>query len=172
VRAHFIHSIARNMTVTLVTFCFRSDRYVAPTSVEIATATLRYHLARVREGRRPRFDWPWSECPSDEVDELAWLTANTDRSAFSLLVEESLAQCVMRAPEFVVARYLFDHDYANAHPEAIDPTHLSLAHGTIAAKLFDDGVIALTDDSIRASLRWRPRTAKSAWLRPDGQRKR
>jgi hypothetical protein len=160
------------MTVTLVTFCFRSDRYVEPTRVEVATASLRYHLARVREGSRPRFDWPWSERTTNAGDELAWLEANTDRAAHALLVEETLAQCVLWAPELVVARYLFDHDYANAHPEAIDPTHLSLAHGTIAAKLYDDGVIALTDEGVHASLRWRPRAAKSTRLSLDGQRKK
>lgn len=160
------------MTVTLVTFTFQSDRYTAPSSVEVGSASLRYHLARVREGARPRFDWPWSDAHDAPADELDWLAANTDGAAHAMLVEETLAQCVLWQPETVVARYLFDHDYALAHPEAVDPVHLSLAHGTIAAKLYDDGVIALTDDGVRVSLRWRPRGAKGTRLSLDGQREK
>jgi hypothetical protein len=159
------------VTVSLVTFTFRSDRYVAPTREIVGTASLEYHLDRVREGARERFDWRWKspEIPADTA--LAWLEANTVE-VLALRVERTLAQCVDWTADTVTARYLFDHEYAHAHPEADDPEHLSLAHGTIAAKLYDDGAIALTDDGVRASLRWRPLDARGTRLSLSGRRQK
>lgn len=160
------------MTVSLVTFTFRSDRYVVPTRAIVGTASLEHHLDRVREGARERFDWRWktSEIPADSA--LAWLEANTADGLLALRVERTLAQCVDWTTDAVTARYLFDHEYVRAHPEADDPEHLSLVHGTIAAKLYDDGAIALTHDGVRASLRWRALEAKGTRLSLSGGRQK
>jgi hypothetical protein len=49
---------------------------------------------------------------------------------------------------------------------------LSIAHGTIAAKIFDEGVLVLTEDGARASLRWRSARAKGTRLGPHGAKER
>lgn len=163
------------MPTTLVTFAFAPDRYVAPTRVVLGAGELVFHLARVAAGERERFDWPWSACSSSErdasLDSMAWLAAHTLESRLALVVESSLAQCVCWQDELLVARYVFDHSYAAAHPEAVDDTHLALAHGTIAAKIFDDGVIVQSDEGLLASLRWRARAAKSAHLGARGSKR-
>ncbi len=82
-------------------------------------------------------------------------------------VDAHLSQDVWRRDgEEVEARYAFDARYAEAHPESLDPAHLALWHGTIAAKLHDDGAIVLGDESIVASLHWRSVRTKSRPLRP------
>jgi hypothetical protein len=159
---------------TLVTFAFAPDRYVAPSRVVLGAGELAFHLARVADGERARFDWPWAN-PSAPVEEsaapLAWLEAHTNSSRLALVIEPSLAQCVRWEEALLVARYLFDHEYTATHPEAVDDTHLALAHGTIAAKIFDDGVIVQSDEGLLASLRWRAQGAKSAHLGARGSKR-
>ncbi len=162
------------MGVSLVTFAFAPDRYRAPSLGSIGSGALRAHLEAVASGGRPRFSWPWSaqDSPPSETDPERWLRASTREDALSLDVGPSLAQCVAWEDGLLVARYLFDHEHALAHPEALDPVHLALAHGTIAAKLFDDGAIVLTDEGVRASLRWRPTAARGTLLGADGSKQR
>lgn len=160
------------MTVTLVTFEFCDDQYVAPAAATIDAPSLIEHLARVRDGHAPRFDWPWSTPSIPHHDPIEWLRENTRGDTFSLVIEPTLAQCVQWTPRSVIGRYVFDDEYARAHPEARDDVHLSLVHGTIAAKLYDDAVIALTDDGVRASLRWRARHLKGTRLSLEGDRAR
>jgi hypothetical protein len=164
------------VATSLVTFAFSPDRYVAPVRLSLGAGELAYHLARVATGERARFEWPWDEARGDRADSaprepLAWLIEHTNSSRLALTVEPSLAQCVCWEGSLLVARYLFDHEYAASHPEAVDDTHLALAHGTIAAKLFDDGAIVQSDEGLLASLRWRGRGAKSAHLGARGSKR-
>ncbi len=54
----------------------------------------------------------------------------------------------------VEAHYLFDADYASAHPEALDPTHLALLHALLNVKLFDDGDVLISPRQLRGVLTW------------------
>jgi len=47
------------------------------------------------------------------------------------------------------ARYVFDGDYARAHPEALDAGHQAMVHAIITAKLFDDGEVIVTPTQFR-----------------------
>ncbi len=157
-----------------MTFAFAPDRYAPPSRASIATGTLSSHLAAVAAGARERFAWPWAgeDAATREMDPTRWLRANTRADVFALDVSPSLAQCVAWEDRVLVARYLFDHEHALAHPETLDPVHLALAHGTIAAKLFDDGAVVLTDEGVRASLRWRATDARGTRLCADGSKQR
>jgi hypothetical protein len=54
----------------------------------------------------------------------------------------------------VRAHYVFDEGYARAHPEALDPTHLSLLQSLVNLKVFDDGERVLLGATLEGSLRW------------------
>jgi hypothetical protein len=168
--------IVSSVATSLVLFSFAPDRYIAPTLERLGEGELSFHLARVAEGARPRFDWPWLAAepaePNAPSDPLSWLAARTERAVLSSRFEGPLAQCVRWEGSTLVGRYIFDHHYSRSHPEVEDPAHRSLAHGTIAAKLFDDGVVVLTDEGVRASLAWRSARSPSAWLSADGRKGR
>lgn len=55
---------------------------------------------------------------------------------------------------WVEAHYIFDDEYVAAHPEALDPAHLSLLHALINLKLFDDGDVLISPKQLRGVLRW------------------
>jgi hypothetical protein len=132
--------------------------------------TLEAFLARVRAGRTALAGWPWRNVPEAPESAVAWLAAHT-RAAIALHAEATLVQCVDEEPDgTVVARYLFDSAYARAHPEALDPEHLGILHGTVAAKMFDDGLVVLDHQGLAASLRWRSVWAKGVRLTRTGQR--
>jgi hypothetical protein len=163
------------MAVSLVTFTLSPERYVSPTLEAVCAGELAALIARVRAGSEPRFEWPWRASTASEPhddparwDPAQWLAEHTRADALSVDVSPPLAQCVTWDEGALVGRYLFDHEYALAHPEALDRTHLALAHGTIAAKMFDEGALVLTDDGVRASLRWRSVRAKGTRLGPGG----
>jgi hypothetical protein len=67
-----------------------------------------------------------------------------------------LTQWVLIGPTCIDAGYEFDDDYAVAHPEALDPRHLSLLHALLVFKLFDDGEVIVPPPQVEAALRWPP----------------
>lgn len=67
---------------------------------------------------------------------------------------EHLTQWVIAGPARVEGHYLFDDDYARAHPEALDPAHLGLLHALLNFKLFDDGDLLLAPRQLAGALRW------------------
>lgn len=100
-----------------------------------------------------------------------WTWTHVGLDALALIAEPHLLQRVDANSSFrVLARYLFDDFHAAAHPEVLDTEHLSLLHGSLAAKLMDDGVIALEPDSIAASLRWVATERRGVRLQRDGGR--
>ena len=78
-------------------------------------------------------------------------------------VEAHLTQWVLISPTRIDGGYVFDDDYAGAHPEALDRRHLSLLHALLVFKLFDDGEVIVPPPQVEAALRWpaidRPRRA-------------
>lgn len=124
----------------------------------------------------PTIDWPWASLmPALQHEESvwAWLAKATNPYLIALLIDAPLAQCIEQSPdEILIARYFYDHRYVNVHPQVQDPEHLALVHGTIAAKLYDDGICILDDDGIRASMHWRSIRAKTARLSNSGARER
>lgn len=120
----------------------------------------------------------WPLCPRvvvhAEADERvrveAALRART-RDLWHLERDEGLLQCVRLEREGAVhGHYLFDEAYAAAHPEALDLEHLELLHGTVAAKVFDEGELVVDDLGLRASLHWRSGRARSRRLTRAGGR--
>lgn len=67
---------------------------------------------------------------------------------------EHLTQWVVATHSRVEGHYLFDDEYARAHPEALDPAHLSLLHALLNVKLFDDGDLLLAPRQLAGALRW------------------
>lgn len=65
-----------------------------------------------------------------------------------------LTQWVIASAARVEGHYLFDDDYARAHPEALDPRHLGLLHALLNFKLFDDGDLLLAPRQLAGALRW------------------
>lgn len=54
----------------------------------------------------------------------------------------------------VEAHYLFDDDYARAHPESVEDAHLTMFQALLTAKLFDDGALVVTHTQLTGSLLW------------------
>lgn len=65
-----------------------------------------------------------------------------------------LAQWVIARGASVEAHYVFDDDYAKAHPEALDAAHLAMLHALITFKLFDDGDVLIPPAQLAGVLRW------------------
>ena len=68
--------------------------------------------------------------------------------------EPSLLQWVELGVGRVEARYHFDDDYVAAHPESLDPRHLSMLHALLTFKLFDDGEVVVPPRQVEGALRW------------------
>lgn len=54
----------------------------------------------------------------------------------------------------VEAHYRFDDVYARAHPEALDPAHLTMLAALLTFKLFDDGEVLIPPRQLAGVLRW------------------
>lgn len=65
-----------------------------------------------------------------------------------------LTQWIVAGDARVEGHYVFDDDYARAHPECLDPAHLSLLHALLNFKLFDDGDLLLAPRQLAGALRW------------------
>lgn len=161
--------------VWLVVLRFPLEGVVLPAVTQLASeGTLGAYLLRVQRGDVVLEDWPWQTrtAPASTEDPVDWLVRHT-RVSVGCFAESSLVQCVDQAPDgAVVAWYLFDGVYVRAHPEAVDPEHLAILHGTVAAKIFDDGVVVLDREGLAASLRWRGVEAPGIRLTRAGGRRR
>lgn len=125
----------------------------------------------------PLARWPFRalEPLRDEPTEgalRAWLVEHTVASV-SCDLDTGLAQCAHVLDDGTLrAHYLFDARYAAAHPAWTVPEHVALWHGTIAAKLFDDGVSLHTPAQLAAVVHWVSIRAKGAALDRTGRRER
>lgn len=166
------------MTVYLQRFVFDPQRYVAPHRTVVGDDTLEtLFLRNDPKALCLTIDWPWNVSALRALDAnesvWTWLQAVTTPALLGLSIDAPLAQCIEQLPEeILVARYLYDHRYSHFHPQVQDPEHLSLVHGTIAAKLYDDGVCILDHDGVRASMHWRSVRAKGTTLSNKGHRDR
>ncbi len=141
------------MPVHLVTLAFDTE-HVSPAAIETAgdETTLEGFLRRTMDDRA----WDWTRTRGD---------------ALALETASHLLQRIDADPPYrVLCRYLFDGAHAAAHPEVLDAEHVNILHGTMAAKLIDEGVIVLEPDGIAASLRWVATERAGVHLRRDGGR--
>lgn len=141
------------MPVYLVRLGFDADSVVAPTIETVgAEATLAGFLRHTH-------------------DDPAWQWTRDDANALMFDHAPHLLQRVdAEHPYLVNARYLFDGVHAAAHPELLDREHIEILHGTMAAKLFDDGLIVLEPAGIASSLRWVRTERTGVRLQRDGGR--
>jgi hypothetical protein len=160
--------------IWLVRLRFPFEGVELPTCARLGDdGSLSAFLARVRRGEATLADWPWTPASRDAAEApLAWLAAHT-RASIAFDADPALVQCIDEEPDgTLVARYLFDGAYALAHPEVLEMEHLELLHGTIAAKLLDEGAVVLEREGVAASLHWRSVRAKGVRLTRHGGRAR
>jgi hypothetical protein len=141
------------MPIHLVTLVFDAESVTEPT---IETVGAESTLAGF--SRRTANDEPW-----------VWMHRRGDALSFD--ASPHLFQRIDVAyPEWVCARYVFDGVHAAAHPQLLEPEHVAILHGTMAAKLIDEGALVLEPDGIAASLRWVSTERAGVTLRRDGGR--
>ncbi len=141
------------MTIHCVTLLFDAEAVTEPLlEIVAAESTLDGYLRRV-------------------ADDAAWAWTLGDDAPLSLLRSTHLLQRIDVDPPFrVMARYLFDSVHAAAHPELIDREHVDILHGTLAAKLLDEGALVLEPEGIVASLTWVSTERVGTRLTRDGER--
>jgi hypothetical protein len=141
------------MAIHQVTLTFDTEQVTLPTIEDVGPeTTLAGFLRRIAHDDT----WSWTHAKGD---------------ALSLHSAPHLLQRIdARHPYRVVARYLFDGVHAAAHPEVLDREHIDILHGTMAAKLLDEGLIVLEPDGIVASLRWVGTERAGVQLQRDGGR--
>lgn len=141
------------MPVHLVTLTFDADRVVAPAIEAVGDeATLAGFLRHVAAD--PVWEW----------------TRTHERALMFDHAPHLLQRIDAQHPYIVSARYLFDGVHAAAHEELLDRDHIDILHGTMAAKLFDDGLIVLEPTGIASSLRWVRTERAGVRLQRDGGR--
>ena len=141
------------MPVHLVTLTFAAARVVAPTIEPVGDeATLAGFLRHVSAD--PAWNWTRTHENALMFDQAPHLLQRIDA----------------QHPYVVSARYLFDGVHAAAHEELLDRDHIDILHGTMAAKLFDDGLIVLEPTGIASSLRWVRTERAGVRLQRDGGR--
>jgi hypothetical protein len=165
-------SQARRSGIWLVCLRFDTSGYTQPALERVADdEDLTHFLARARRDSKPPLgSWPLHPSPDTHQNAHAWLRASTPAS-IAYDSAPCIVQSVTEEPDgSVTARYLFDAEYVAAHPEAIDPEHLGILHGTLAAKILDDGLVVLEKNGLAASLRWPSVRKKGTRLTRGGAR--
>jgi hypothetical protein len=164
------------MTVWLVTLRYSHENVIAP-HVEIVSDLDSLESWRRVVATDPSCwpQWPWKN-PLDRTNASPDPFVQLEHATSPMLgfvYEPSLVQAIHHHDsDDIVARYVFDQRYVQSHPEALEPEHLALLHGTIAAKLFDEGLLVLDRAGLCASLRWPGTTARGTVLCRDGSRTR
>ena len=141
------------MPIHLVTLVFDAESVTEPTIESVGSET-------TLNGFMRRID-----------DDEAWSWTRDGAEALSFESSPHLFQRIdVRYPEWVLARYVFDGVHAAAHPELLDRDHIAILHGTMAAKLLDEGALVLEPEGIAASLRWVSTERAGVRLQRDGGR--
>lgn len=65
-----------------------------------------------------------------------------------------LTQWFTARGSLIEAHYLFDDEYAKAHPESLDRAHLAMLHALLTFKLFDDGDVLIPPRQLAGVVRW------------------
>jgi hypothetical protein len=143
------------MPIHLVTLVFDAESVTEPTIESVGDESTLTGFLRRRD--------------DDDDDSSIWLRDRGDALAFES--SPHLFQRIdVRYPEWVRARYVFDGVHAAAHPELLDRDHIAILHGTMAAKLLDEGALVLEPEGIAASLRWVATERAGVRLERDGGR--